>query len=79
MNNVKRCVRPLLMAMLILSPVILTACAARPKPVNVYVEGSSRAVPLKTGQAAPFDGWLISNQAMLDLTECCDMAVKQDN
>jgi len=68
MNNYKQCARLLLMVMLAWSLPLLTGCALK----TVYVQGSSKTVPLTAGEPAPFAGWLLGNEALIDLTECCE-------
>ena len=51
-----------------------TGCVS--KPAIVILE-SSRAVKVSQGQAASFDGWLLSDKAMTDLLTCCEMVDKK--
>ena len=62
--------RPRRLVMLIISLLILTACAKEPSVV--YLNDSSRPVQMKTGEPAPFDGWLLSPGALVDLMNCCE-------
>lgn len=59
-----------LRATLIISLLILTGCAKEPSVV--YLNDSSRPVQMKTGEPAPFDGWLLSPGALVDLMNCCE-------
>jgi hypothetical protein len=59
-----------LSAMLLLSAPVLTSCAAKPPEIK-YLRGSSETIPLIAGECAPFDGWLLSDEALIDLLECC--------
>lgn len=47
---------------------VLTACAPR----TVYVRGESQPLPIRQGQSAPADGWLLSDAALADLLACCE-------
>lgn len=55
---------------LIISLLTLTGCAKEPSAV--YLNDSSRPVQMKTGEPAPFDGWLLSPGALVDLMNCCE-------
>lgn len=66
MKQTKQSERLWLMAMPILLAAALMSCAPSAKPI-VYLQGTSQTLPLKSGQPAPFDGWLLSNEAMADL------------
>jgi hypothetical protein len=57
----------LLMVMLTLLLLALTSCA-KPSPV---VMAESQTVQIKTGQQSPVDGWLLTDQALIELIECC--------
>ena len=59
-----------LRATLIISLLILTGCVKEPSVA--YVNDSSRPVQMKTGETAPFDGWLLSPGALVDLMNCCE-------
>lgn len=64
-------VQRLIMVMLMLSLLALTACS--PKPVIVL--DKAKTVKIEQGEAAPWDGWLLTNGAMVELLECCDRKV----
>ena len=66
-NNGGR-LRPLVT--LIISLLILTGCAKEPNVA--YLNDSSRPVQLRIGEPAPFDGWLLSPGALVDLMNCCE-------
>jgi hypothetical protein len=55
---------------LIASVFALTSCAAKP-PETVYLRGSSETIALEAEEPAPFTGWLLSDEALVDLLECC--------
>ncbi len=55
---------------LIISLLILTACAKEPSVV--YLNDSSRPLQMQSGETAPFDGWLLSPGALVDLMNCCE-------
>lgn len=57
----------LLMALLTLLMLALTSCA---KP-TVVVMAESQTVQIEAGQVAPVDGWLLTDQALIELIECC--------
>jgi len=57
-----------LTAMLMLSLLVLTACAAAP----VIVMPESRAVLVEPGQTAPFRGWLVSESGLSKLLEAAE-------
>ena len=65
--------RLLLVVTLTLLPVALTSCGGGS---TVYVRGTSEVVSVVAGDPAPFEGFVISPQAYLDLTECCDMCLE---
>jgi len=69
-NNGRPGLRPLILATWILLLLISTGCAK--KPSAVFVNDSSKPWPMKTGETAPFDGWLLSPGALVDLMECCE-------
>ena len=46
-----------------------TGCGHAARPV--YLRGDSEMVKLRAGEPAPRPGWLISDQALVDLIECC--------
>jgi len=58
------------LVMLIISLLTLTGCAKEPSAV--YLNDSSRPVQMRTGEPAPFDGWLLSPGALVDLMNCCE-------
>lgn len=55
-------------ALTVLCLLVLTACGQN----TIYVRGTSEAITLKKGDIVPYDGWLLQNEAMLDLIECCE-------
>ena len=57
----------LLMVMLVLLMHGLTGCA---KP-TVVVMAESQTVQINAGEVSPIDGWLLTNQALIELVECC--------
>jgi len=73
MNKTNCSGRPLRLAMLTLSLAVLMSCVLAcsllpPKPAPlVYLQGTSRTVQLRAGTPAPFDGWLVTDEAMSDL------------
>ncbi|WP_429885363.1 hypothetical protein [Geoalkalibacter halelectricus] len=54
----------------------LTSCVAKP-PERVYLRGSSETVTLQAGECAPFAGWLLSDEALIELLECCGDALRK--
>jgi len=64
-NN--RLERQLLLVMLALLLLALTSCA---QP-SVVVMSESQTVQIEAGQQAPIDGWLLTDQALIELVECC--------
>ncbi len=63
----RKTAKRLSLAMLMLSLLALTSCATS----TVYLRGTSEAVKLEAGAAAPHSGWLIQDEALADLLECC--------
>ena len=61
----------LLMAMLMLSIHGLTGCVKQP----VVVMAESQTVQIKAGEVSPIDGWLLTDQALIELVECCGDAL----
>lgn len=72
MHRSNKGARILLVAMLLLSSSALTACSLTSPKVTVMPE--AKTVQLKAGQAAPFDGWLLTSSAAAKLFECCEKA-----
>ena len=70
MNRSRRGARIWLLAMLLLSSSALTGCLLRSPKVTVMPE--ARTAKLQAGQAAPFDGWLLTDSAAAKLFECCE-------
>jgi hypothetical protein len=63
----------LLVVTLTLLPVALTSCGGGS---TVYVRGTSEVVSVTAGDPAPFEGFVISPQAYIDLTECCELCLE---
>jgi hypothetical protein len=55
----------------------LTSCAAKP-PENIYLRGSSETIALEATEPAPFTGWLLSDEALVDLLECCGDRLQEE-
>jgi len=49
----------------------LTSCA---KPTTV-VMAESQTVQINAGEVSPIDGWLLTDQALIELVECCGEAL----
>jgi hypothetical protein len=62
---------------LIASALILTSCVAKP-PENIYLRGSSETIALEATEPAPFAGWLLSDEALVDLLECCGDRLQEE-
>ncbi len=73
----RTCAALWLSATLMLSAPALTSCAARP-PEITYLRGTSETIPLRANECAPFDGWLLSDEALIDLLECCGDALPRN-
>ena len=58
-----------LLTILILSVLSLTGCASKP----LVIQESSLVVKILKGDAAPHDGYLLSERALADLLECCEI------
>lgn len=70
--NYNKAGRILLTAMLMLSLLVSTGCS---KKIQVTVLPEARTEKIKQGQASPFDGWILTDGAMvklLELAERCD-------
>ena len=58
-----------LLMTLTLSVLSLTGCASKP----LVIQESSLVVKIQKGDAAPHDGYLLSERALSDLLECCEL------
>ncbi len=73
----KRFVGLWLKGTLIASALALTSCAAKP-PETIYLRGSSETIALEAEAPAPFAGWLLSDEALVDLLECCGDRLQEE-
>lgn len=58
-----------LLTTLMLSAPLLTGCASKP----LVIQESSLVVRIHKGEPAPTDGYLLSERALSDLMECCEL------